>query len=57
MADAAAGRGGVAFHNADYLARKAELQRQRSITIIGSGQSAAEIYYELLRTRPSTATS
>ena len=48
-AAAAAGHGGVAFHNADYLARKAELQRQRSITIVGSGQSAAEIYYELLQ--------
>lgn len=49
LADAAAGRGGVAFHNADYLARKAELQQQRSITVLGSGQSAAEIYYELLQ--------
>ncbi|WP_461173683.1 lysine N(6)-hydroxylase/L-ornithine N(5)-oxygenase family protein [Arthrobacter sp. Z1-9] len=49
VAAAAAGRGGVAFHNADYLARKAELQQHRSITILGSGQSAAEIYYELLQ--------
>jgi len=48
-AAAAAGRGGIAFHNSDYLARKAGLQRQRSITIVGSGQSAAEIYYELLQ--------
>ncbi|MHC6594314.1 lysine N(6)-hydroxylase/L-ornithine N(5)-oxygenase family protein [Arthrobacter sp. C152] len=49
LAGAGAGRGGVALHNADYLARKAELQQRRSITIIGSGQSAAEIYYELLQ--------
>jgi lysine N6-hydroxylase len=49
VADAAARRGGVVLHNADYLARKAELQQQRSITILGSGQSAAEIYYELLQ--------
>ncbi|MFP5311450.1 MAG: lysine N(6)-hydroxylase/L-ornithine N(5)-oxygenase family protein [Actinomycetes bacterium] len=49
VAAASAGCGGLAFHNADYLARKAELQQQRSITIIGSGQSAAEIYYELLQ--------
>ncbi|TDT81570.1 lysine/ornithine N-monooxygenase [Arthrobacter sp. AG258] len=48
MAEAAAGRGGMAFHNADYLARKADLQQRRSITIVGSGQSAAEIYYDLL---------
>ena len=41
--------GGLVLHNADYLPRKAELQKQRSITIVGSGQSAAEIYYELLQ--------
>lgn len=28
--------------------RKAELQAKKSITIVGSGQSAAEIYHELL---------
>ena len=49
VAGAADGSGGVAFHNADYLARKAELQQRRSITILGSGQSAAEIYHELLQ--------
>ncbi|MBP1233841.1 lysine N6-hydroxylase [Arthrobacter sp. PvP102] len=47
--EAAANGGGVVLHNADYLARKSELQEQRSITIVGSGQSAAEIYYELLQ--------
>ncbi|MEC5179888.1 lysine N(6)-hydroxylase/L-ornithine N(5)-oxygenase family protein [Arthrobacter sp. CG_A4] len=41
--------GGLVLHNAGYLPRKSELQRQRSITIVGSGQSAAEIYYELLQ--------
>lgn len=49
VADSRAGAGGVVLHTADYLARKAELQQQRSITILGSGQSAAEIYYELLQ--------
>jgi lysine N6-hydroxylase len=49
VVEAAAGHGGLVLHNADYLARKAELQQQRSITILGSGQSAAEIYYELLQ--------
>ena len=49
VAEAAVGGGGVAFHNADYLSRKAELQQQSSITILGSGQSAAEIYYDLLQ--------
>lgn len=41
--------GGLVLHNADYLSRKSELQQQRSITILGSGQSAAEIYFELLQ--------
>jgi lysine N6-hydroxylase len=41
--------GGLVRHNADYLSRKSELQQRRSITIVGSGQSAAEIYYELLQ--------
>ncbi|WP_320779027.1 lysine N(6)-hydroxylase/L-ornithine N(5)-oxygenase family protein [Streptomyces sp. CRN 30] len=36
------------FHTAHYTQRKAELQRKKSITIVGSGQSAAEIYHELL---------
>lgn len=41
--------GGLVLHNADYLLRKSELQSKRSITIVGSGQSAAELYYELLQ--------
>lgn len=41
--------GGLVLHNADYLLKKSELQARRSITIVGSGQSAAEIYYELLQ--------
>ncbi|MGK3647520.1 lysine N(6)-hydroxylase/L-ornithine N(5)-oxygenase family protein [Pseudarthrobacter enclensis] len=49
LAGSDAGDGGLVFHNADYLARKAELQRKRSITVLGSGQSAAEVYYELLQ--------
>jgi len=35
-------------HSSHYLANKAELQQKRSITVLGSGQSAAEIYYDLL---------
>ncbi|MEU1266977.1 lysine N(6)-hydroxylase/L-ornithine N(5)-oxygenase family protein [Streptomyces sp. NPDC005799] len=42
------GLAGDLFHNAQYMHRKAELLDKRSITIVGSGQSAAEIYYELL---------
>ncbi|MEU9402215.1 lysine N(6)-hydroxylase/L-ornithine N(5)-oxygenase family protein [Streptomyces sp. NPDC048242] len=40
--------GGDFLHNSRYLQHKAELQRKRSITLVGSGQSAAEIYYDLL---------
>jgi lysine N6-hydroxylase len=37
------------LHSADYLFRKPELLHQQRITIIGSGQSAAEIFYDLLQ--------
>lgn len=36
------------LHSSEYLQHKAELQRQEAITLIGSGQSAAEIYHDLL---------
>ncbi|MFD3731238.1 lysine N(6)-hydroxylase/L-ornithine N(5)-oxygenase family protein [Streptomyces sp. NPDC058632] len=42
------GLDGGLFHTSQYMHRKAELQQKESITIVGSGQSAAEIYYELL---------
>ncbi|EST39264.1 hypothetical protein N566_02935 [Streptomycetaceae bacterium MP113-05] len=41
--------GGDMLHNSGYLENKAALQRKDSITIVGSGQSAAEIYYDLLQ--------
>ncbi|MFG2496818.1 lysine N(6)-hydroxylase/L-ornithine N(5)-oxygenase family protein [Streptomyces sp. NPDC048441] len=40
--------GGDFIHNSRYLQSKQELQRKESITLVGSGQSAAEIYYDLL---------
>ncbi|MEH6450460.1 MAG: lysine N(6)-hydroxylase/L-ornithine N(5)-oxygenase family protein [Oleispira sp.] len=36
-------------HSSNYLKDKADLQKKKSITIVGSGQSAAEIYYDLLQ--------
>ncbi|MDX2679661.1 lysine N(6)-hydroxylase/L-ornithine N(5)-oxygenase family protein [Streptomyces sp. NY05-11A] len=42
------GLGGDFIHNSRYLEHRAELQRKESITLVGSGQSAAEIYYDLL---------
>ena len=44
---------GIGVHSADYLAHKADLQQQRTITIVGSGQSAAEIYFDLLSDAPA----
>ncbi|KPC62029.1 lysine N(6)-hydroxylase/L-ornithine N(5)-oxygenase family protein [Streptomyces chattanoogensis] len=47
--DACRDLGGDLLHNADYLDAKAALQAKDSITLIGSGQSAAEIYFDLLQ--------
>ncbi|MFJ9616364.1 lysine N(6)-hydroxylase/L-ornithine N(5)-oxygenase family protein [Streptomyces noursei] len=47
--DACRDLGGDALHNAGYLDAKTTLQAKDSITIVGSGQSAAEIYYDLLQ--------
>ncbi|KRF20012.1 alcaligin biosynthesis protein [Nocardioides sp. Soil797] len=38
----------VTCHSADYLRHRAELQQLESITVVGSGQSAAEVYADLL---------
>ncbi|SCL34726.1 lysine N6-hydroxylase [Micromonospora nigra] len=43
-----AGLAGDVVHNSRYLERRAALTAKRSITVIGSGQSAAEIYHDLL---------
>ncbi|NLU69093.1 lysine N(6)-hydroxylase/L-ornithine N(5)-oxygenase family protein [Streptomyces sp. HNM0574] len=42
------GLGGDLIHNSRYLDHKSALQEKDSITIVGSGQSAAEIYCDLL---------
>ncbi|NJC24397.1 lysine N6-hydroxylase [Arthrobacter pigmenti] len=41
--------GSGVVHSGRYLERKAQLQTLESITVVGSGQSAAEIYYDLLQ--------
>lgn len=43
---------GMGIHSSEYLPHKAALQRLGSITIVGSGQSAAEIYRDLLAESP-----
>jgi lysine N6-hydroxylase len=39
---------GTVLHSADYLARRDRLRGLGSVTVVGSGQSAAEIYADLL---------
>jgi lysine N6-hydroxylase len=41
-------RAPVLIHSSDYLFRKDEILEQSKISIVGSGQSAAEIFYDLL---------
>ncbi|GAB3422967.1 lysine N(6)-hydroxylase/L-ornithine N(5)-oxygenase family protein [Flindersiella endophytica] len=45
------GLGGDVVHSSRYLSAKAALRAKRSITVVGSGQSAAEIYFDLLQDR------
>ncbi|MEU4477422.1 lysine N(6)-hydroxylase/L-ornithine N(5)-oxygenase family protein [Micromonospora sp. NPDC023966] len=45
---ACAGLGGDVIHNSRYREHRAALRGKRSITVLGSGQSAAEIYHDLL---------
>ncbi|MCW7946949.1 alcaligin biosynthesis protein [Streptomyces hygroscopicus] len=42
------GLAGDVIHNSRYLDHKRRLQAKESITVVGSGQSAAEIYHDLL---------
>jgi len=39
----------LVFHSSGYLFKKVKLLKQKHISIIGSGQSAAEIFYDLLQ--------
>lgn len=40
---------GKALHSSGYLNYKEELQKEKRITVLGSGQSAAEIFFDLLQ--------
>ncbi|GAA3652882.1 lysine N(6)-hydroxylase/L-ornithine N(5)-oxygenase family protein [Flavivirga jejuensis] len=42
------------FHTSDYLYKKEELLESTSVTIIGSGQSSAEVFYDLLQQKPDS---
>jgi lysine N6-hydroxylase len=41
------------LHSSSYLNQKENLEQQNSITVIGSGQSAAEIFFDLLQNMPA----
>ncbi|HEX8780585.1 MAG TPA: SidA/IucD/PvdA family monooxygenase [Nocardioides sp.] len=43
---------GPVTHTAGYLHRKGELQAAGSVTVVGSGQSSAEVFADLLAERP-----
>ncbi|MFJ9112565.1 lysine N(6)-hydroxylase/L-ornithine N(5)-oxygenase family protein [Streptomyces sp. NPDC102283] len=45
----------VVLHSADYLSQRNQLLAARHITVVGSGQSGAEILLDLLRSRPEGA--
>ncbi|WP_428696533.1 lysine N(6)-hydroxylase/L-ornithine N(5)-oxygenase family protein [Stappia sp.] len=36
------------MHSADYMRHRDEIRQKKSITVVGSGQSAAEVYHDLL---------
>jgi len=40
------------LHSADYLAHRAPLRSSGDVTVVGSGQSGAEVFLDLLRSRP-----
>ncbi|WP_267241305.1 lysine N(6)-hydroxylase/L-ornithine N(5)-oxygenase family protein [Streptomyces sp. PR69] len=40
------------FHSADYLDHREQLLSAEHVTVIGSGQSGAEVFLDLLRSRP-----
>jgi lysine N6-hydroxylase len=42
------------FHTSDYLARRHGLDGLDDVTVVGSGQSGAEVLLDLLRTPPAT---
>lgn len=44
--------GARVFHSADYLDRLAGLDGCRHVTVVGSGQSGAEVFLDLLRRQP-----
>ncbi len=40
---------GHVVHSSQYLSNKTNLQSKKAVTVVGSGQSAAEVFYDLLQ--------
>jgi lysine N6-hydroxylase len=51
LRDVVADPGVLALHSADYLKHRDELLAAESVTVVGSGQSGAEVVLDLLRSR------
>lgn len=45
--------GKTVFHSSSYLCQKEDLAQQDSVVVVGSGQSAAEIFFDLLQNIPA----
>ncbi|GHH40294.1 lysine N(6)-hydroxylase/L-ornithine N(5)-oxygenase family protein [Streptomyces candidus] len=55
LRELAADPGALVLHSADYLAQRDRLLAARHVTVVGSGQSGAEVLLDLLRARPRGA--
>jgi lysine N6-hydroxylase len=55
LADVVAAPGVLALHSADYLAHRDALIAAKTVTVVGSGQSGAEVFLDLLCRRPSAS--
>ncbi|MFF4601111.1 lysine N(6)-hydroxylase/L-ornithine N(5)-oxygenase family protein [Amycolatopsis sp. NPDC001319] len=51
LRDLVAAPGVLALHSADYLTHRAELLAAETVTVVGSGQSGAEVFLDLLCSR------
>jgi lysine N6-hydroxylase len=50
---ASTGAGAPVIHSCDYLDHRERLLAARHVTVVGSGQSGAEVFLDLLRRRPA----
>lgn len=53
LADSVSSTGTPVVHSADYLDHRERLLEAEHVTVVGSGQSGAEVFLDLLRRRPA----